>query len=111
MPAYMIARVQVTDPTRYAEYVKRSPAAIAAFGGRFISRGAEVHTLEGEAETRRLVIVEFPSVEQAKAAFASERYQLARTLRAGAADAQFIVVDGYPEEKWAETLAASEALG
>ncbi len=63
MPAYIIARVDVTDWDRYREYTKATPAAIEHFGGRFIVRGGEMITLEGPEETRRLVVIEFPSLE------------------------------------------------
>jgi uncharacterized protein (DUF1330 family) len=94
MPAYIIARVQVTDPARYQEYTKLTPAAIARHGGRFIVRGGEITTLEGPAEKRRMVIIEFPTLEMAKAFYNSEEYSAARKVRAGAAVAEFIAVDG-----------------
>lgn len=94
MPAYLIARVEVTDWERYRAYTKATPTAIAAYGGKFIVRGGEITTLEGEPETRRLVIIEFPSLEQAKAFYNSPEYARAKALRAGAAVGQFIVVPG-----------------
>jgi uncharacterized protein (DUF1330 family) len=96
MPAYIIARVDVTDWDRYREYTKATPAAIEHFGGRFIVRGGEMVTLEGPEETRRLVVIEFPSLERAKKFFQSEEYSLVKKLRAGAATGQFIVINGYP---------------
>jgi len=94
MPAYIIARVEVTDWNRYREYTKATPAAIARYNGRFIVRGGEIATLEGEPETRRLVVIEFPSLEQAKAFYHSPEYAQARKLRAGAAIGQFLAVPG-----------------
>ena len=94
MTAYLIATVDVADPTAYAEYAARTPAIVERFGGRFLARGGEVLTLEGEAETRRVVILAFPSRERAEAMYRSDEYQAARALRAEAADARFIVVEG-----------------
>lgn len=94
MAAYMIARIKVTDPTRYQKYVESTPPTIAKFGGRFIVRGGETVTLERPEETRRVVILEFPSLEQAKAWYASEDYQTVRELRIGAAEGDFLAVDG-----------------
>ena|SRR5215471_21752643 len=94
MPAYIVARVEVTDPVRYQEYIKATPAAIARYGGKFIIRGGELITLEGPLETRRLVVIEFPSLEQAKAFFSSEEYGRAKALRTGAAVGQFLAVQG-----------------
>ena len=94
MAAYIIARVEVTDPARYLEYTKLTPSAIARFGGKFIVRGGNVVTLEGEQETRRLVVIEFPDMEKAQAFYNSPEYQAARDVRAGAAIGQFLAVDG-----------------
>ena len=94
MAAYMLVTVDVTDPDQYRHYTDRSPAALAKFGGRFLARGGRTVTLEGEAETRRVVVVEFPSLEQAEACYNSPEYQEAKSYREGAATARFIVVDG-----------------
>jgi len=94
MPAYVIARINVTDPEKYEGYKALSPGAIAAYGGKFLARGGEVAVLEGEPEDRRVVIVEFPSVEQAKVFYDSPEYIEARAARAGAAEGQFLLVEG-----------------
>jgi uncharacterized protein (DUF1330 family) len=94
MPAYVIARVEVTDWDKYKEYLKVTPGTIAQYGGRFIARGGEMVTLEGPEENRRLVVLEFPSMERAKAWYHSEEYQSAKKLRAGAATAFFVAIDG-----------------
>ena len=94
MPAYIIARVEVTDWSRYREYTQATPAAIARYGGKFIIRGGDILTLEGESETRRLVVIEFPTLEQAKTFYDSPEYGGAKQLRAGAAIGQFIAVNG-----------------
>lgn len=95
MPAYIIARVHVTDWDRYREYIKATPAPIAQFGGKFIVRGGESVTLEGPQETCRVVIIEFPSLDQAKRFYFSEEYSKVKKLRDGAATGQFVAVEGY----------------
>jgi len=94
MPAYIIARVEVTDWDRYREYTKATPAAIARYGGRFIVRGGEMVVLEGPAETRRVVVIEFPTLDKAKEFFHSEEYSQVKKLRKGAAMGQFIAIEG-----------------
>ncbi len=94
MPAYLVARIRVTDPEKYRGYMALSPAAIEKHGGRFLARGGEVVTLEGEPEERRVVIVEFPSLEAARTFYDSPEYREARAAREGAAEAQFFVVEG-----------------
>ena len=94
MPAYIIIRVDVTDAEKYERYKEHTPAAIAKFGGRFVVRGGNVITLEGPEETRRVVVLEFPSLDQARAFYDSKEYQAAKELRDGAAEAQFLAIDG-----------------
>ena len=67
MKGYVIGRVNVTDPEQYKKYTAKTPASIASFGGRFVVRGGESTTVEGEEETSRIVVIEFDSFEQAKA--------------------------------------------
>lgn len=94
MPGYLIARIAVTDLEQYREYMKASPGAIEEAGGRFLARGGEITTLEGPEETHRIVLVEFPTAEAARAFYHSDRYTAIRRLREGAATGQFIVVAG-----------------
>ena len=94
MTAYIIARVDVTDAEQYAKYRAETPAAIAEFGGRFIVRGGEAETLEGAPENRRVVVIEFPSMERLREFFHSERYQKVRALRLEASQADVLAVDG-----------------
>jgi uncharacterized protein (DUF1330 family) len=94
--AYLIIRVNVTDWEQYRAYMALTPAILAKYQGRFIARGGEAVTLEGPEETRRLALVEFPSLELAKTFFASPEYQAAKAVRDGACEAEFVALDGLP---------------
>jgi uncharacterized protein (DUF1330 family) len=91
--AYVV-QVEVTNPEQYAEYMKLSPGIIEKFGGRFIARGGRTTTLEGTPARGRVVVVEFPSFERAEEFYKSAEYEAARKVRAGAATAQFVLVEG-----------------
>jgi len=92
--AYVIFQAEVIDPQRYEQYKARTPACIAAHGGRFVVRGGEVEVLEGEPPAGRTVVLEFPSMHAARAWYASDEYTEIRQLRAGAARARAYIVDG-----------------
>ena len=94
MPAYIVLRVEITDPEQYKEYRQRTPPALQKYGAKFIARSSTVETLEGEPENRRVVIIEFETMEQARNFYNSPEYQSAKVFREGAADAQFILIDG-----------------
>jgi uncharacterized protein (DUF1330 family) len=92
--AYIIGQIDVTNPQQYGEYAKQSPDIIAKHGGRFIARAGRTVTLEGPAARSRVVIIEYPSFDAAQAWFNSPEYQKIKKVREGAANAQFIAVEG-----------------
>ncbi len=94
MAAYLIAEISVTDPELYEEYKKLTPAAAAAFDGKFLVRGGSLITLEGDWNPERMVILEFPSVERAREWWNSDIYTEARSIRQKAAKTKMIIVEG-----------------
>ena len=94
MPAYVINDMVVTDPVLFEEYKKLSPPTVAQYGGRFLARGGHTDTLEGEWSPKRLVIIEFPSVAQARAWVDSPEYAPAKRLRQITTISNLIVVEG-----------------
>ena len=94
MSAYIIANVEVTNPTQYEDYKKWSTAAMQAHGAEVCVRGGKVEVLEGDWAPQRLVVLKFPSVEAAKAFNDSPEYGKARESRQGAAVMRMIVVEG-----------------
>jgi len=95
MAAYIVVELEVRDAARYENYKGMVPPSLALYGGRFLVRGGNVETLEGRWSPKRLVIVEFPSVENAKAWWAGAEYAEAKALRQATADTQMIVVEGF----------------
>ena len=94
MKAYWIAHVDVTDPEQYGLYTQRAPAVFAQYGGRLLARGGRSQAMEGRATPQRSVVIEFDSYAQAQACYQSSEYQAAASLRAGAARAEVIIVEG-----------------
>lgn len=96
MPAYVINDMVVTDPVLFEEYKKLSPPTVAQYGGRFLARGGHAELLEGERAPRRLVVLEFPGLAQARAWLESPEYAPARRLRQRSAQSNLVLVDGLP---------------
>ena len=94
MAAYVLVQVDVKDPVRYEAYKKMVPPTLEKFGGRFLVRGGQTHSMEGTWSPRRLVVVEFPSVEQAKAWWNSPEYAEAKALRQATSDSQLLIAEG-----------------
>jgi uncharacterized protein (DUF1330 family) len=94
MPAYVIVDVTIHDFKEYEEYKKLTPGAIAAYDGKFIVRGGQTTTLEGDWNPGRIVVLEFPTVDRAKEWWSSEIYTKAKIIRQRTADTKMIIVDG-----------------
>lgn len=94
MKAYIIVDVKITDAHRYEDYKKLTPASLLPFGGKFIVRGGPAQTLEGDWQPGRIVVVEFPSTEKAKAWWSSDAYAPAKAIRQAAAVTRMIMVEG-----------------
>ena len=94
MAAYVLVEVSIHDPVEYEAYKKLTPAAVAAYDGRFVVRGGQTETLEGDWKPERIVVVEFPTVERAKEWWNSELYSEAKVIRQRAAKTKMIVVQG-----------------
>ena len=95
MTAYVIAEIEITDPEGYKPYTERVPASIAAYGGRFLVRGGAVEALEGEWPERRRVIIEFPSIEAARAWWHSPEYEEPKAMRRAASRGRLLLLEGF----------------
>src|SRR6516165_9596318 len=94
MPAYFIVDNEVTDPTGFEEYRKQVPGTVERYGGRFLVRGGQVQTLEGDWKPKRVVVTEFPSIEQARRWYDSEEYGALKALRLRTARGSVVLVEG-----------------
>ena len=95
MAGYMIADVTVTDPEGFEEYRKLVSATIETYGGRYVVRGGATETVEGDWNPSRLVVLEFDSVEQAKAWYYSEEYAGPKKMRHDSATTNAIFAEGF----------------
>ena len=91
---YWIAHGRVDDPQAYAAYRAANAAPLAEHGGRFLVRGGERETVEGDAKPRT-VVIEFPSYEAALACYRSDAYQAAIKLREGISESDLVIAEGY----------------
>jgi len=94
MPAYVIVDISVQDPVGYEEYKKQASDTVFKYGGKYIVRGGKTEVLEGDWQPNRVVILEFPSVENAKGWLNGEHYREPRKLRHKTAKTNMIVVEG-----------------
>ncbi len=94
MAAYLIADITVQHPETFAEYGKQVPATVAKYGGRYLVRGGAHESLEGDWRPSRVVVLEFPDMEAAKAWYGSREYGPLIKLRQSASTGPVILVEG-----------------
>jgi uncharacterized protein (DUF1330 family) len=81
MPAYVIAMMAIHDPETYRKYTDLTPPTVKKYGGRFLTRGEPVNTLEGEPYKHRMVILKFPSQTHVQDWIADPDYKEATVFR------------------------------
>ncbi len=94
MAAYMIVNIDILDASAFKEYQSRFPALMEQFGGRYIVRGGATEQVEGDWEPRRLIVIEFPTIGDARRLVASEEYQALKRIRDRSTRTDFILVEG-----------------
>jgi uncharacterized protein (DUF1330 family) len=94
MSAYFVCTMTVHDPETYRKYTALTPATIERHGGRFLTRGDGVKTLEGPEFTERLVLIEFPDEQAALAWYHDADYQSASEFRRLASKGRMILQVG-----------------
>jgi len=96
MSAYLVVDIEVHDRQRYEMYIRMAPPSIALYGGRYLTRGGETDVLEGDWTPKRFVILEFPTMEQARAWWSSPEYAEAKALRQSIATTRMVLTEGLP---------------
>lgn len=94
MPAYVLVEIEIQDPDLYEAYKQLTPASIAEYKGKFIVRGGETKVMEGTWQPKRVVLLEFPSIQMAESWWHSEAYTKARKIREMAAKTNMLILDG-----------------
>jgi len=90
---YIMGHITVHDAESYKEYVEKDTPILAALGGRFVIRGGQSETVEGEALSRH-VLIEFDSYEAAYKAYHDPAYQAVADIRRRNAESVIILVEG-----------------
>jgi uncharacterized protein (DUF1330 family) len=94
MAAYGIGDIELTDPVAFQEYRNRVGATVEQYGGRFMIQGGRVDPKEGDWQPRHLLMLEFPSLEQAERWYNSSEYKPLIAIRVKAARTQLLIAEG-----------------
>jgi uncharacterized protein (DUF1330 family) len=94
MSAYVIVEIEVVDPIGYEEYKKQDGATVHKYGGKYIIRGGKAEVIERDWNPKRIVVLQFDSLERAKEWLHCEEYREPRKIRHRTAKTKMILVEG-----------------
>ena len=94
MSAYVIVEIDIVDPAGYEEYKKLAGATVEKYGGKYIVRGGETKVLEGDWQPKRIVVLQFDSMQRAKDWLHCEEYREPRKMRHRTARTNMVLVEG-----------------
>ncbi len=94
MAAYLISDGEVTDADLFAEFAEGILPVMDAHGGKYLARGGATQVVGGTWSPHRLVVIEFPSMEQLQALIASPEYLRLAEIRDRSSNSNTILVDG-----------------
>jgi uncharacterized protein (DUF1330 family) len=92
--AYVINEIHVSDAAMYKQYADQALATVEAFGGRYLIRGGNAESLDGSPVEVRIVVLEFPDRETARAWRDSDAYQTILKIREASSTSRVWIVDG-----------------
>ena len=94
MKGYLVLDLSIKLLDGFLEYAQKIPAFIEKHGGKYIVQGVVPEKMEGDWVPERLVILEFPSIEKAKAFLADPEAQDLFSLRHETTNSQLILAEG-----------------
>jgi uncharacterized protein (DUF1330 family) len=95
MAAFILADTKILNAENYEEYKALAKPIAEKYGGVYRARGQGHEVSEGQLwEPSRLVIIEFPDMDAARAFVNSEEYAPVKKIRQANADCNIILVEG-----------------
>ena len=93
-PAYYISEFELTDAAGIRPYSAAVESTFMPFGGRYVVRGGKVASLEG-TPAQRVIMIAFPSMDQAQAWYDSPAYRSILPIRQKSATSRVFIMEGF----------------
>ncbi len=94
MACYLVADMSITDQELFAEFAEAVPATVQQYGGTYLIRGGKLEVAQGDWTPSRLVVIEFGSMDQAKAWYDSPEFEGPKQILARSSNSNFVFVEG-----------------
>jgi uncharacterized protein (DUF1330 family) len=96
MPAYVFFDVVSIHAEQMTGYRDKALASIKAFDGKLVAATNNIECREGDWRPARIVMIEFPSMENARAWYESPEYQQVLPIRLSANKDNMVIFEGLP---------------
>ena len=95
MSGYIIVHVKIHDPQEFKRYLKAFSEEFKEFPGKILVATNDAEILEGDLPSKlRTVVMKFPSMDEAREWYRSEKYQKIAPIRWGSATGDMMLVQG-----------------
>jgi uncharacterized protein (DUF1330 family) len=94
MSAYAIFDVDIRDMAKYQEFMAGVKPALEKAGARYLARGGKHQVYEGDWSPRRIVLLEFRSLEAFETFYHGETYRSLKSIRDACSSARLVSVEG-----------------
>lgn len=94
MPAYAIFDVDIRDMEKYQQFMAGVKPALEKAGARYLARGGPHKVHEGDWAPRRIVLLEFPSMEAFESFYHGDTYRSLKAIRDACSTARLVSVEG-----------------
>ena len=93
--AYVLVDTKISNNENYEVYKSKAKPIAEKFGGKYLTRGGEMDIVQSDLwSPTRLVLVEFPSIEKARAFHSSEDYADVKKIRIENAESTLVILEG-----------------
>lgn len=95
MTAYLVVDTALTNPDVYELYKLQAKPLVEKYGGEYLARGGKLSVKENQLwSPTRMVLIKFPSAEDAEAFYQSEEYQEVLKISKQSADRTVFILEG-----------------
>jgi len=91
---YMLIELTVHDRELYGQYIDQVRTVVERHGGRYLARGGAVTVLSGDWRPERIVLIEFPTMDDMRACFGSPEYGALAPLRERSTTSRAVLIEG-----------------
>ncbi len=93
MSAYLILDVDIHDPVKYKTYMEKAKPLVEKYGGKYHVRGGPFQIMDGDWKPTRLVVIEYPDMETAKAMYMGDEYAPIKAIRKSCSTGHTVIVE------------------